>query len=184
MTFTVEYMQFPIKNPDFEMYGICSGCRHCGDVTGMCRYCKDQSYFEPRVSKPANVGNKVFDDLRSIKDDMRKFIKNCNNISSVMDLEDFSNIMETVRKSSRKLDEILDVVLSSTLENLYDALFDVILNLLEIHFDDTDSWISYWVFDLDFGKKYKKGKVVINGQETKLESIEDLYKVLAPVTHA
>jgi repressor of nif and glnA expression len=34
------------------------------------------------------------------------------------------------------------------------------------------------VFDLDFGKKYKKGKVVVNEREIKLESIEDLYKVL------
>jgi hypothetical protein len=178
MTFTVEYMQFPIKNSDFEMHGICSDCKHCGDVNGMCRYCKGQSYFESKLSKPVNTGNEVFDDLESIKDDMRKFMEKCNNRSSVMDLEDFSNIMETVRSSFHKLYKILDVVPSSALEDLYDVLFDVILNLLEIHFDDNDYWISYWVFDLDFGKKYKKGKVVVNEREIKLESIEDLYKVL------
>jgi hypothetical protein len=87
--------------------------------------------------------------------------------------------MGTVKNSFNKLDKILDVMPSSVLKDLYDELFTIILKLLEIHFNDINCWISYWVFDLDFGKKYKPGMVKIGKEEVSLKTIEDLYKVIS-----
>lgn len=44
---------------------------------------------------------------------------------------------------------------------------------------DTDEWISYFCFELNFGKKYKEGSVLDeNGKSIPLETIDDLYNLL------
>ncbi len=181
MTFNIEYWEFPVKDSSaaFEMYGTCSYCKHVGDLNGIYRNCKGHSNFEQNSSKSVRQGSKVFDDLRSIKDDIREFMgKQCKE-RVVMGLKDFSIIMETIQNSYLKFNKILDVLPSTALNDVYDVLFDVILDLLENHFNDEDAWISYWVFDLEFGKKYKPGMIIIDKEDVSLKTIEDLYKVIS-----
>ena len=45
---------------------------------------------------------------------------------------------------------------------------------------DFDEWISYFIFDLEFGKKYKEGMIKDkNGQNIVLKTSRDLYKLLS-----
>lgn len=53
-----------------------------------------------------------------------------------------------------------------------------LLDLLEIATHDADKWVSYWLYDLDHGKKYKPGTVKVYGKNVKLKTPDDLYKML------
>ena len=55
------------------------------------------------------------------------------------------------------------------------------LRLLHLIFksEDTDEWISYFCYELDFGRKYKEGIVKDkDGADIKLQTAEDLYELL------
>ena len=44
---------------------------------------------------------------------------------------------------------------------------------------DVDEWISYFCFELDFGKKYKEGCIKDeNGKDIPLATSDDLYTIL------
>ena len=56
--------------------------------------------------------------------------------------------------------------------------FDTV-TLLERVTNDTSSWISYWVYELDCGRKHKDYTITEpDGTTIKLATIEDLWKLL------
>lgn len=56
-----------------------------------------------------------------------------------------------------------------------------LLELLHLFFEkDSDEWISYFCFELDFGRKYKDGMITDkNGKNIQLKTIDDLYDLLS-----
>lgn len=61
----------------------------------------------------------------------------------------------------------------------FPTLADPVIKLLETVTCDKDQWISYWVFDLDCGKKYEPGCIKdVDGSDIPLKTIEDLWKLL------
>ena len=53
------------------------------------------------------------------------------------------------------------------------------LLLLEHIFSDEDGWISYYCFELDFGRNWKVGMITSkDGQDIPLSTPEDLYDLL------
>lgn len=50
--------------------------------------------------------------------------------------------------------------------------------LLEDVMHDVDGWISYWLWDLDRGRKSRKGMVTIDGKAIPLKTIKQLYRLL------
>lgn len=60
------------------------------------------------------------------------------------------------------------------------SLVSEVIQLLEIIMDDeTTGWISYWVYELDCGRRYTPATVTQNDQIVPLKTIEDLWKVLS-----
>lgn len=56
-----------------------------------------------------------------------------------------------------------------------------IMKLLHYIFGEKDKneWISYFCFELNFGRKYKEGSVLDeNGKNIPLETVDDLYDIL------
>lgn len=53
-----------------------------------------------------------------------------------------------------------------------------LLDLLEAVTDDENSWISYWLYDLAHGNKYKPGTIKVDGKNVKLKTPDDLYRML------
>lgn len=61
----------------------------------------------------------------------------------------------------------------------YPTMIDDVVNLLETIMNDLGNhWISYFIYDLNFGKTYKKGDVIIDGDERPLRNVEDLWELL------
>jgi hypothetical protein len=53
-----------------------------------------------------------------------------------------------------------------------------LIKLAQVAMGDKDSWIEYWIYELDFGKNYKEGCVMDKGEFVPLETSEDLYNML------
>lgn len=92
----------------------------------------------------------------------------------------FKDIMDKIVRNNDKLDHISELL--GGVEKLYDAsCIDEAVKLLEILCDDEeDGMISYWMWELDCGRKWHPGCVIdVNGNDIKLETVEDLYNYLA-----
>jgi hypothetical protein len=75
-----------------------------------------------------------------------------------------------------------EVILPNSHISMYDdsRLYSQIIKMLRIQMDDDtdDSWIDYYVDELDFGRLWRPGKVVIAGNDIKLGTANDLWNLL------
>lgn len=56
---------------------------------------------------------------------------------------------------------------------------ETVIDLLEFIFNDKNQWISYWIFELEFGERYEDGDIKNgNGEVIPLKTTEDLYDLL------
>ncbi len=54
----------------------------------------------------------------------------------------------------------------------------IVVDLLKVIFDDDNDWIEYYLYELDYGKKYYDGIVTFKNKIVKLATAEDLYELL------
>lgn len=86
------------------------------------------------------------------------------------------NTIENIYKLNDSIDKVFKVegFCTFTFE-----IIDSIINILEIHFNDTENkWIDYWIYELDFGKKAKDNSVMLNNVNVPIKTVEDLYNIL------
>ena len=58
-------------------------------------------------------------------------------------------------------------------------LSDNVISLLETIIGDKDGWISYWAWELDFGRDYEDGMVTgADGIDIPLKTLEELWTFL------
>lgn len=82
---------------------------------------------------------------------------------------------EAVYSVGDRLRRLLDIDIGF-LDCQYEYNF---LKLLKTVMDDESDWISYFAYDLEWGKEYHQGDIVDeNGNEIKLQTAEDLYDLL------
>lgn len=53
--------------------------------------------------------------------------------------------------------------------------FDMVINLLEESLNDSDGWISYFVWERNWLKDFKFGDVEVNGTPVHIDNWEDVY---------
>lgn len=95
-----------------------------------------------------------------------------------MEFKEFEQIILNVKKSWERVGTLSDVTKCDMFVDLAGPLIDEVVDLLEYIFEDENSWIAYWMFDLNFGENYVPGKVLENGKEVPLKTIEDLWDIL------
>lgn len=96
--------------------------------------------------------------------------------------KEFCKIIDDLKRNDEFLDDICDVFKKHQREEqIYSTgLEDTIVNLLETIFNDNKTnWISYWIWELDFGEKYNEGDVTKkDGTIIPLKTVEELYDFL------
>lgn len=62
-------------------------------------------------------------------------------------------------------------------------LANQLIKLLQVEFNDDhkDSWIEYYIYDLEFGKLYHEGCVTDNGTNIDLSNSDKLYEYLVTI---
>jgi hypothetical protein len=54
------------------------------------------------------------------------------------------------------------------------------LELIMAYFDDTSQWTSYWLYDLEQGKKWRKGMIRDKGdKDLPCKTIKDVWKLIS-----
>ena len=96
--------------------------------------------------------------------------------------EEFVDILNKLKESQDRTDKICD-----GLEHLLDGrpimtvdypLIKIITDLLEGIFEDTEEWIQYWLWELDYGKAFKMGDVTMDGKDIDISGPDKLYEFL------
>ena len=105
-----------------------------------------------------------------------------------MDYERFKKTIEEIKYMDKFQDKISVLCAEFNHENKmgeeltiwFPTLVCTVINLLEYIFDDEETrWISYFIFDLEYGEKYEDGMVTEeDGSIVKLATIKDLYDML------
>jgi hypothetical protein len=93
----------------------------------------------------------------------------CTYIRRIKAIFDFESELAKLRKPTDKDEFTL----------FYPTMIDDVVDLLEMIMNDLENhWISYYIYDLNFGEKYKKGDVTIDGDEYPLRNVKDLWELL------
>ena len=105
-----------------------------------------------------------------------------------MDYGRFKKTIEKIKYMDRFQDKISDLCTEFNRNNgmgeemtiWFPSLVCTVIDLLEYMFDDEETnWISYFIFDLEYGEKYEDGMVTEeDGTIVKLATIRDLYDML------
>lgn len=91
--------------------------------------------------------------------------------------EQFEKYIEAIRSNYHRLNEIGEVL-------RWDDVFELsmagdVIGLLEHIFRDKDEWISYWVYEKDFGLDWEEGCAIeADGTDIDLSTTEKLYDFL------
>lgn len=104
----------------------------------------------------------------------KQFVKIINKMKATDDFVD------EVNDKSRKLRGILDDSFLDFFDGngLFVAHSDIVVQLLENMFNDNDM-ISYWIYELDYGRKYEDGCVEdFDGNNIDISTVEKLYDYL------
>lgn len=93
--------------------------------------------------------------------------------------EEFTKTMERIKLQDNFI---------NTLENLSQKcgggyielpnLIDICVDLLQKLTNDTDKWISYYIWELDWGTEYRAGYISEGQRNIRLASVSDLYALL------
>lgn len=80
----------------------------------------------------------------------------------------------------RKCSEAFKVILPNDYTTTYDnsSIIDTFIKLLKELTKDEDEWIDYYIYELDFGRKYKSGMVKFKGKNIKLSTYLDLWNII------
>lgn len=59
------------------------------------------------------------------------------------------------------------------------TLFDSVIELLQKATGDNSEYINFWIYELDFGRKYKEDSIkCVNGENIALKTTKDLWNLL------
>ena len=95
-------------------------------------------------------------------------------VEIIKELKKYVSMKEEIRKISRKYGA--DVEFRNGIEERYEIM---IVELLEKIFNDTEKILSWWLWELDYGRKYESGCIrEIDGSEIDLSTEKKLYKYL------
>lgn len=94
--------------------------------------------------------------------------------------EKFVNYLKDVENEIRFEEELHSFYYSHNASEPYDTpqCMDTVVDILDDIFSPEDRDVSYFCFELDFGKDFKDGCVVDNGVNVDFSSAEALYDYL------
>ena len=94
--------------------------------------------------------------------------------------EQFIKVIDRLQKHMQKVDEIekiLGVVFDFYL--LDDTVVELLELLMDVEVDETySSTLSWWIYELNFGKKWKSDSLIVDGKSIDLSTAEKLYDFL------
>ena len=98
-----------------------------------------------------------------------------------MTLQSFRKYMKNIKESCDFIEVYNDLLHKYGAEGYisFPDCVDAVIELLSYIFGDEDDWIGYFIFELEFGKRYVEGMVTReDGTNIPLATTDDLYRLL------
>lgn len=93
--------------------------------------------------------------------------------------ERFITLIKKQLEYDRKCTEAFSIILPSDYISGYNnSIIDGTIKILEDMFNDKSGWISYYIWELEFGDKYVDGCITEKGKNIKLKGIDDLWNII------
>ena len=94
--------------------------------------------------------------------------------------ENFVKVIKAIENQTTYINKLYDDFHIDLMESPICALANEVEVFLIHEFGLSERFndISYWMWELDFGRKWKPGTVTNDGQDVKLETAEDLYDLI------
>lgn len=97
--------------------------------------------------------------------------------------ETFCTAVDTIEQYWRTLEKISDFGLNiyecESLTNIADIFATFLSEILELEQNDIyGDDISYYMIELDFGKKWQQGMIIQDGKDIKLQNSHDLWNLI------
>ena len=92
-------------------------------------------------------------------------------IKMMTDYKKLQDDIDSVHDAMRKLDPDFGGFCISRVECF-------IMELIKHTFNDESDWVAYYIYDLSWGKKYKKGCVTEKDKDIPLKTLSDLYNLI------
>lgn len=95
----------------------------------------------------------------------------------LQEIDKFDNDLRQLLHNSKRDTDFMDAGMFTDCQ-----LIDYVIYLLQNEFNDNQNgWISYWIYELDFGRTWKPGMITNSiGKDVKLQTKEDLYQFIMP----
>jgi len=94
-----------------------------------------------------------------------------------MKKQEFVAIMKNLEKEYAKLKKLQKWIAEDKMEAVWNV-FELNLEILSIAVDDVDNWITWFVYDCDFGKNKNIVQVTIDGKDVELTDSGIFYDLL------
>ena len=102
------------------------------------------------------------------------FKKHMTDVQTIWDMK--TKISDIVRDYNNKSLDMCEIWMPDLADN--------VISLLENAIGDKDGWISYWTWELDFGRDYEDGTVTgADGTDIPLGTLEELWAFLVKEYH-
>ena len=89
---------------------------------------------------------------------------------------EFKNIIYFLMEKQDKMAVFYDIFKSDFLIDISDGYFDTIITLTQKLMGDDNEWLSWWVFECDYGKS--DPVIWIDDVEHQIDSIDKLYNLI------
>jgi len=118
---------------------------------------------------------------------MKKVKENKSSIGNILITKELfietMNMIEKQMEHDHKCNNAFSIILPNDYTSGYDShwIFNQLLKLIKLAFNDDnkDSWIDYYIWDLEFGVKYREGSCTnADGSIIDLSNTENLYEFL------
>ena len=102
---------------------------------------------------------------------------------AILNKKEFCEILNNIKKSEECMDSLNTIFKEYNKDiRIFDLLYGYsdLIKVLRVMFNDEISeCIDYWIYDLNFGDKYKDGCITeADGTNIRLKTAEDLYDYL------
>ena len=90
------------------------------------------------------------------------------------------NEIEKQHNHDSKCAEAFGIIFTDDFISGYDNpwLQNQLIKILQIAMKDNSDWTGYYMWELDFGRKWRQGSVTIDGKDFKLQTVSDLWDLL------
>lgn len=93
--------------------------------------------------------------------------------------EEFFDCISKIIVHYEKLNRYSKILSFDFIQDLQEVSDQLEFVLIKLCNDEEGGWINYWLWELDFGKKYYEGSIVDENNEfVRLETIKDLWNLL------